>query len=207
MKELEIKGKCWLPEKIDKKISGILSMKPEEYPALELHGSFEENNLIIKSSEDDFKKINIICGNSLNGKEITLHGCYTSNVNSNVNVESGKNYTTTRMMIERVFLGHHFSEELKFKDLIIEFPYLSSWINKRTFNVQREDNQQTTIGSTPWSKECSIEDVKILFYIGNNINESYGQSDSFSVYKTAFIKIIAKDEISYSQLSTSQGYI
>lgn len=200
MQNLEIKGEWWLPEKPEKKISGILTMKPEEYPALELHGSFEEN--IIKSSDEDFKKINIICGNSLNGKEITLQGCYTSNINNNVNVESGKKYTTARIMIERIFLGHHFSEEPKFKELIVEFPYLSNWMNKRTFNVQREDEQQTTINFIPWSKECSVEDVKILFYIGNDINESYGQSDSFNLNKTAFIKIIANDEISYSQLSS-----
>ncbi len=201
MQNLEIKGEWWLPEKSDKRISGILTMQPEEYPALELHGSFEENNGLIKSSDNEFEKINIICGNSRNGKEITLQGCHTSNIKRNVNVESGKSYTTTRMMIERVFLGHHFSEEPKFKELIIEFPYLSNWINKRTFNVQREDEQQTTISFTPWSKECSVEDVRILFYIGNDINESYGQPDSFNLNKTAFIKIIANDEISYSQLS------
>lgn len=201
MKDLEIKGEWWIPEKPDKKISGILAMKPEEYSALELHGSFEENNSFIKPSDKEFEKIKIICGNSLNGKEITLQGCHISNVNSNLNVESGKSYTTTRMMIEKVFIGHHFSEEPKFKELIIEFPYLPNWFNKRTFNVQREDSNQTTIKFTPWSKECSVDDVKILFFIGNNINESYGQSDSYSVNKTAFVKIKVNDEISYSQLS------
>jgi len=201
MQNLKIKGEWWLPEKPDKRISGILTMKPEEYPLLELHGSFEENGSFTKPSEEGFKKINIICGDSLNGKEITLHGCHTSRTDSNVNVESGKSYTITRMMVEEVFLGHHFSEEPKFKELTIEFPYLSNWINKRTFNIQREDDKQTTIGFTPWSKECSVEDVKILFYIGNNINNSYGQSDSYNVNKTAFVRIKA-NKLSYGQLSS-----
>ena len=196
MKNLEIKGKWWLPEKPSNKINGMLTMTPEENPTLDLDGSFRESEPPGNPSEREFEKIDIICGDSSNGKEVTLQGCRIFNIKVHLNRSRGK-ITSTRMLIEKIFLGNHFLEEPKFKLLIVEFPYLFEWMNKKTFNVSLEPGKRGTIDFTCWSKECSIDSIKVLFCAENKTLLS---SESYHIDKNAFVKIENEDEIPYSQL-------
>ena len=195
MQNLEIKGKWWLPEKPSNKIYGVLTMTPEDYPTIKLHGSFRESKSR-SPFEAEFEKFGIVYGNSSDGKEVTLQDCWISKEEGNLTFEK---YTITEMLVKKIFLGNHFSEKLKLKELIVEFPYLSNWMNKRTFNPSFEIGKKVTINLTDWSKECFIEDKKIVFYAGNNIK--YSVFKSLYIDTHAFIKIESEDEIPYNQLA------
>jgi len=64
MDKFEYKGRWWLPDKPEKRISGTLRFTPNEGAILELIGSFKDTKDINKMLEPE-----IILGISSNGKK------------------------------------------------------------------------------------------------------------------------------------------
>lgn len=136
IKNLEYKGRWWLPDKPEKQVSGTLKFTPNEGAILDLIGSFRdaENN---KMSEPE-----IILGISSDGKNVTLHKCFE--IQSDV---SFPGLSTSSFYANEVFVGTHFqkSEDIKFRKLSIRYSYLDEWVNISGFDIRYPDEKEVVI--------------------------------------------------------------
>lgn len=121
IEDFEYKGKWWLPDEPTEKISGTLRYSHNDGATLELIGSLK----IIQQLINDEKYL-VILGESYDGKDISLHGCFLISSHG-----SYPNYSITSYFVETVFLGIHFHdlEDVKFKSIHVCYSHLDEWIN------------------------------------------------------------------------------
>jgi len=77
VKDLEIRGKWWLPEKEDLKLDGTLTFSLEKGILLEIHGFYKN---VKESYEVDelFRSPEIILGLSYEGEKVASYKCWKS---------------------------------------------------------------------------------------------------------------------------------
>lgn len=140
MKDFEIKGTWWLPDNADRKIPGTLRFLPKTAISLELHGSLHFS----KSSE--LLILEILHGQSSEGKEITLYDCFETN-----NTEISSN-----IVVNHVFIGKwfHEPEDIKFPFVRVSYEHLEEWLGgirferklaRRPFSVKHNPPQALTV--------------------------------------------------------------
>jgi len=71
IEKFEYRGEWWLPGRDERKVSGTLKFSPNEGAKLELIGSFREARDYDKMTAHE-----IILGISIDGRNITLHKCF-----------------------------------------------------------------------------------------------------------------------------------
>lgn len=201
--EFELKGSWWLPEKPEEKISGFIRFVPSQGAILDLIGTFKE----IQERDNRIKetlKSELILGISLDGKKITLHKCFETNTTINTSYNSNqiesKNFKTS-FLAERIFLGAHFErkEDIKFKELSVQYSYLDQWVNVSGFDFENHENNEFIIKyKEPESIQAVIDsDVKIF------IDFPYSFSSSFpcpTIIQETWIRIEPSEEKSIYDL-------
>lgn len=125
----EYRGQWWEPGKSRKKFPGTLKRGP--------------NGIILtlekyKPQTDDLdfrrplKKSDIILGNTIDDKKITLYGCREIGVSThNHKIQS------INCQISSVLIGHHFrnANQINFKKVLFSFTFLDEWLNFFNFKV------------------------------------------------------------------------
>ncbi len=135
IEEFEYKGKWWLPDNPEGNITGTLRFTPDEGAVLDLMGSFNGSFEIWTGKP--FKP-EIILGTSSDGKNLTLHKCFEHKRSS-----STAGFPTSSFYANRVFIGLHFTkpEDLKFKSLFVNYPYLEEWRKTVVFSSSQESGE------------------------------------------------------------------
>lgn len=122
MKNFELDGFWWLPEKPDIKIAGTLRYDSIEGAFLDLIGSFKDLPDLSDVSGPD-----IVLGFA-GGKAVTLYKCVESRTNMSMTVGMPVMMLTS-YFANIVFLGHHFQREgdLVFESISVNYSYLEEW--------------------------------------------------------------------------------
>lgn len=124
--ELIYKGYFHLPEKSDNEVFGTLSFDQHVGVVLELAGS-----LTGKMNQGVFRP-EIILGNTLDGKKITLYKCFENNRHL-----SSPGFISSKYSAMYLFLGAHFSDlsNMKFSEVYFQFNNLDEWLDISGFNI------------------------------------------------------------------------
>ncbi len=123
--EIILQGVWYLPEELDKKLSGKLTFNHIKGAILELVGSFHNELNLEKMLEPD-----IILGVSTTGEKITLYKCFEKTYR-HTGIQSSE------FIANYIFIGAHFSDinRLKFNKISAELPYMQEWINVSGFKL------------------------------------------------------------------------
>lgn len=169
-----LKGIWWLPNKPEKKLTGILTIDPYSFAKLEVFGAFEEITEINKQV-NTFEIINGVAG-----FKVTLYDCITS---SNTFQAPGTLIST--YFVNVVFSGHIFEKfsDIMFYRINLELSFLSTWAN---FSSLRRVKAQNDV-------DYRVEVVRIppiITSIGNSdLNISLVPSVSGSINKKNDLEI------------------
>lgn len=117
-------------------------------------------------------KTDIIMGESLDGKKITLYKCVAINPQIIVPGFSRESY-----FAHIVFIGDFFkkSEDIKFKTVQVNYSYLDSWVNISGFNIQysSHDDEYLIKYKLPKPVQANIHNHKVIIdfeYKGPNLS-------------------------------------
>jgi len=165
IKGFECKGQWWLPNEPEKAVSGTLRYTHGDGAVLELIGSFTGGGEMHKISMPL-----IILGTSLNGKDISLHGCLPISVQT-----SYPGLSTSSYFANMVFVGAHLqkTEDIRFRSMNIRFSHFDEWVNMSGFKIER-------------SKE---EDVVIRYRRPDDIRVAVGGGYTISITTTATLPV------------------
>lgn len=146
IEEFEYKGIWWLPDKPQKRVSGVLKFNLNNGAILNLDGIFEDitikeeisnaistGNPIIKNiPTDTLLKPEIILGISSNGENITLYKCFETKRSSSFPCLQ----SFSSFYVEFIFIGAHFlkKEDIKFKSIFVRYSHLDEWVNISGFD-------------------------------------------------------------------------
>lgn len=161
------KGRWFLPQTPDNKVSGELSISCNKEATLELDGQ-----LIKDIKWDTIFDPTIINGLTNDGKEITLYKCYLTHSS-----QKSAGYLNYTFSVETVFIGVHFRNEntILFKGISVIFTNLDDWVNRRDFIIEHETQNKYTVSyNQSQSVVAFIEDYK--FQVVINVNTSRGCS-------------------------------
>ncbi len=128
-----LKGKWWLPEQPDDKVSGILTYIPGDTITLELIGNFRD------SAQDAFSlmfhndRVPVIFGQVSDGSDISLFdcGCY-------IHRSYKADFPITKYQSRTIAIGIHIANinEKRFFKAIVRIPELSYWLFPKTIESQ-----------------------------------------------------------------------
>ena len=128
-----------MPEKPEIELQGTLVYSLEEGIELNLLGEFDDLHLSDKPHD-----INLICGFTTKGKEISLYKCFESHRSSSM-----PGIATSKYIVNYLFVGKYFKTrtELVFNNLTAEIDKLSPWVRKYGFKKTEYDKalQKTTV--------------------------------------------------------------
>ena len=191
IKEFEYSGKWWLPDKSDDQIFGTLKYSPVNGAILDLIDSFKKNRDINLLLQPD-----IILGNSSDFEKITLHKCFETSFNI-----SSSGSTSSSFYTNIVFIGQHFlkQEELKFKNLSVNYPYFEEWSKTSVFKGLRnqEVKQYEVKFEVPDPIEAKIDNFKISFVHIFNVSGDWLRE--VSLKHSTFIKIEPEHELHFEE--------
>jgi hypothetical protein len=135
-KIVEHKGLWWTPSNPDRRLHGTLTVSPVEGAHLEVmapdrcavHGGVLQLSGI---------RGEIILGESSEGEDVTLHGCFRTETRF-----GSSGFPTSLYYVDTVFLGAHFHtpEEIKFNNLSIQFTHLDQWVGISGFDLNMQEN-------------------------------------------------------------------
>jgi len=158
----KIDGYWWLPDKPDKKISGILTYSPTEGFILELNGVFDD---IIDESPDYHK---FIIGDSQKGDTITIHCCFL--IQSSHSIPC---YAKSKYIANIGYIGYHFSNEkqIMFSRISMRYDFFEEWLNYRVFSHHTEETKESKYKHTltyesPGSINIKVQDYTLEIYYG-----------------------------------------
>lgn len=188
MEKFEYNGIWWLPENPKNKISGTIKFHPAEGSNLDLIGSFKE-----KLSMPPLKP-NIILGETVDGKIITLYNCYESN--SCISVVIGKpRLLSSSFIANTIFIGHHFEreEDIIFDSLSLNYSYIEEWAKITEFQYRIDTDSKNHFTkhkislSIPQNVKARINKLSISF--DYNIISGGDRIKEFNLKQNMFIKI------------------
>ena len=181
VEKFEYDGSWFLPNEREIQVPGKLKFDPDEGARLELIGIF-------KSAPDEAE---IILGESIDGRAITLHKCFQTNLTTRT-----PGLDTSTYYVNIIFIGIHFfnKEEIKFKKISVCFSYLNEWLNTPSFKVERCANKTvvecTKLAAIPFIK---FDDYQILVDIKTPINHNVAQGE-MNIKQKAHIYIVIDSE-------------
>ena len=175
MKEIQYTGVWWLPEALDNKVSGTLSIVYGNGIFLTLNDSFNKDN----NSDNELKVLNptIILGKSTNNTEITLYNCYE------IVPYLDSIGMPTKLYCETAFIGVHFfkEEDIKFIDLTFKCTYLDDWLNIATIELEDVSKDEIIVKfKNPKPIKVKIDDFTIAFKSKFQLGDLFeGKEDQF----------------------------
>jgi hypothetical protein len=133
----EYKGQWWLPNKPEESVSGTLRYSHNDGAVLELIGSFEDSEEMHK-----MPKPVVIVGNSSNGKDISLHGCFLIQART-----SYPGFSTSSYFASTVFVGVHFpkTEDVRFRSMNVRFSHFDEWADLSGFKFDHSEEEDVII--------------------------------------------------------------
>lgn len=119
------KGKWWLPENENDKVSGILTYIPGESIDLELIGNFGDSAQDALSSLLCDKRVSVIYGQASDGSDISLFDC-----GSDINRFFKADFPIAVYHPRAIAIGIHVSSitEKRFFKAVVKIPELSYWL-------------------------------------------------------------------------------
>lgn len=119
------KGKWWLPENENDKVSGILTYIPGESIDLELIGNFGDSAQDALSSLLCDKRVSVIYGHASDGSDISLFDC-----GSDINRFFKADFPIAVYHPRAIAIGIHVSSitEKRFFKAVVKIPELSYWL-------------------------------------------------------------------------------
>lgn len=165
------KGIWWLPDNPQRKVSGILSIIPEENLSLEIIGQLEPNSRTHYLASSSIPQISVIWGFSSEAKPISVFGCI-----GRMTQNSSCPFPIVNYQIQVVIVGSHIEsyDEIGDYDIKVNFKELPLWYRPKCLNHYVESNKHfgldvnmanTQVVTTQISEDCKIqieEDVHIL---------------------------------------------
>ncbi len=186
MEEFEYKGRWWLPENPENKISGNLSFHPINGINLELIGSFKRYADLFRITP-----IDLILGTTSNGKDITLYNCV-----DRTSSFSSQGFLSTSFIADYVFIGHHFEKEkdIIFNNLSINYSYLEEWTGISCFEpIIESDESGVRLREIkcclPNDIEVKVNDLKICISSAFKMGPIGRVIKEINLKQTTFIKM------------------
>ncbi len=160
--DLKYEGYFYLPGNENNEVYGTILYSQRNGILLELAGSLHD-----VMNQEIFKP-DIILGNSLNGKKITLHKCFESNKHI-----SSPGYISTIFSAIHLFIGAHFQDvnNINFSEVYLQFNNLDEWLDISGLNIDDSKYQS--------DKELIIN-FKLPGKINYKLNEDIDFGFSFS---------------------------
>lgn len=186
--ETTIKGLWFLPEKLEKKVSGTLFFNPYERITLELIGSFDNKleHLTLPSKE-------LILGISTKGEKITLCKCQISNIDDALGEIPEVSY-----LVQLVLVGDHFNTDeaiIGFK-ISARFDLFEKWVNIYSHKIQYNDPDKIIL--------TSQEQQKIEFNIGNALIGRFAIRNTYDLIQKPDFHL---SQYTFLELETSKGLL
>jgi hypothetical protein len=138
IEEFEYKGKWWLPNEPDEKISGTIRFSPSDGALLELMGRFGDIKNFFEGLD-----IEIVLGVSTDGKKITLYDCLETK--KSIGSEASG---TSSIFAHKIFVGAHFAkkEDIKFRSMSVRYSHLDDWVGISGFKIEESfKNREVTV--------------------------------------------------------------
>jgi hypothetical protein len=194
MESFKVRGEWWLPDREDNKANGVLRFKPREGGTLELNG-------ILNEESSEFIEPELIHGRTIENKKITLQRCHQVR-STGTAIES--NMKTSTFKVERIFKqGYH--EEMKFDRVVVEFPYLDTWMNKRTVRkFPLQDGERYKIETENLSYTTKYQNLEISFNAGT---KQGGEGREFHIKRSCWIEIEPEEQMDYDEFDNYISYL
>lgn len=127
------KGKWWLPEKPEDKVSGVLTYIPGETIMLELIGNFQDSAQDAFSLMFQNERVPVIYGQASDGSDISLFdcGCY-------IHRAYKADFPIAKYQARTIAIGIHIADinEKRFFKAVVKIPELSYWLFPKTIEQQ-----------------------------------------------------------------------
>jgi hypothetical protein len=178
-KEFECRGKWWLPDNPELKISGVLKFSPTNGGTLKLDGMLDPESEVYLTRMRDFP---IILGLTTDNEEITLKDCFE------ISYELYGNTSISSIDFTSLFKKAHFEkeEDIKFKSIDTNYSYLDEWIgiSGLSFKYGEEDKDGFSITYKPPDHfMISINDFKLSLIFKTEysmeLNEFYTHAKAY----------------------------
>jgi hypothetical protein len=184
MESFKLRGEWWLPDQEEERINGVLEFEPREGGSLKLDGAFDS----------DFIEPELIHGRTTENKKLTLQRCHQVR-SSGLQLEGSMETSTFK--VERIFKQGHLNE-VKFDKVQVEFPYLDTWMSKRTITeYPPQDGGRFEVETEKFTYTVSYQDVEISIIAGTK----QGGGDGFHIDKSCFIEIRSEEKLDYETFS------
>lgn len=118
MRNIEYKGEWWLPSDPDKSFKGVFTYSQNGGGSLQLDGDIKQ------------EKQETILGVSETGSILTLKNCFTKNIQIR-----STSLNTSIIFVNHAYIGGHFTDEITFSEIIVNFRLLDEWANVSGFDI------------------------------------------------------------------------
>lgn len=183
MKGLNYKGEWWLPDEPKIKKKGTLTFDKRDGGKLKIFESFTGKPSMFSNPDYD-----IVLGNTLSGKHITLYNCRFSDST----ISSAGPYAGS-FDVEKIHSGWHFpdKDEIKFHRTEFYFPNFENWVNISGFSTCRDGEDISIDYEQPETINTNIRNhnVKIEF----KLPKPLGISTKCNLEQKTFIAIESED--------------
>jgi len=138
---LDYRGRWWLPQFPEKKVSGTLGFTLERGGTLDLDGSLGDKLL----TGEDTKEFDIILGISSDNKDITLVNCLVMSHTEYRRLKMDQSTERSSLYVSEVLVGVHFKKlsDIKFRRISVRYSYLDEWVGISGFDVTYQDGGMT----------------------------------------------------------------
>ncbi len=154
MRSIEEDGIWFLPNNLDKEVSGRLTFSAEEPPKLYLLDQLQE----IKFDDTIPRKLefDIVNGYLVNGKKVTLCNCYQP-----VGFKTG--IQTSTIHAKYLIIGHHFKtlEEISLKAVSLRYKNLEDWVDLSNFEINWSTNEHHNQVKEINVKQITLEPIEL----------------------------------------------
>ena len=172
IENFEYNGEWFLPNKIDKKVSGTLKYSSEYGATLELHQWLKLDD-DSKCSPTERKNHNIILGIANNGSLITLYKCHITNHSTSLIMYNLYGHMTT-YGVQYILEGIHIdvAEDLKFTKLISNINNLEEWVGVNNFKTTVKKSEVKKNESEEFGVKCKFNE-SIKFQLQDDLEGQF----------------------------------
>lgn len=190
----EYKGLWWLPAKPQAKVHGTLRVSETDDTILDLDGTLID----VQPFMPVVFKPDIILGQSMEGKLLTLYKCIQIHVGGSF--PSG--LTTSRLLVQTAFLGAHFEipSDVKFKYVDVRFRHLNDWVGISGFNVKTQESTTTISYMLPSKVSAVIDDMQISIIFSES--QRFDFVHEISIRQDASFRIETSSESSFEKFES-----
>ncbi len=184
MKNLNYKGEWWLPNRPNNKKKGSLTFDKRDGGELRIFESFTGKPSMFGNNPD----YDIVLGNTLSGKHVTLYNCKFSGSK----ISSAGPYTDS-FYVNRIHSGWHFpnKDEIKFHRTEFYFPNFENWVNISGFSTCHDGKNLRVDYGQPENINTNVRNhnVKIEF----KLPKPFEISTRCNLEQKTFIAIESED--------------